>query len=147
MEIDLPRKVTRGLLTLAVTLVIAGGVMGYLLFSLLRAAGHEPPGDRQNAMTRLAWVCLVMVLVDFIMLVAVAWRMVKLWLRPQSHGPTPYIDAWSLAGQRMGTDENRPIDILDEDEEHDVDPKKDDDKGDGEDDEKGDDEKGKWPRK
>ena len=95
------RRVRRGLWTLAVTLLIAGGMMCYLMAMVLSAAGKTADPQRRDFLAKLALICLLTVLWDFILLIWVAWRIIACRLRPTRHGPTPYINAWALAGRRF----------------------------------------------
>ncbi|MCL2701443.1 MAG: hypothetical protein FWE88_07085 [Phycisphaerae bacterium] len=101
-KLELNKRVRRGLWMLAVTLLVAGGIMCYLMATVLHAASMVPEGsDRRDFLARLALICLLTVLWDFVLLVWVAWRIIAYRLRPTRHGPTPYINAWALAGRRF----------------------------------------------
>jgi len=95
------KRVRKGLWVLAVTLLVAGGAMCYLMATVLSAAGQSEDPNRRDFLTQLAVICLLTVLGDFILLVWVAWRIIAHRLRPNRHGPTPYVNAWALAGKRF----------------------------------------------
>jgi len=100
-RLALHRRVRRGLWGLAATLLVAGALMCYLMAVVLRAAGAATDPERRDFLAKLALICFITVLWDFILLVWVAWRLIAYRLRPTRHGPTPYINAWALAGRRF----------------------------------------------
>ena len=101
VRLDINKRVRRGLWVLAVTLLVAGGLMCYLMATVLAAAGRATDPERTEFLVKLAVICLLTVLWDFILLVWVAWRIIAYRLRPTRHGPTPYVNAWALAGERF----------------------------------------------
>ena len=101
VRLDINKRVRRGLWVLAVTLLVAGGLMCYLMGTVLRVAGAATDPERKDFLAKLAVICLLTVLWDFILLVWVAWRIIACRLRPARHGPTPYVNAWALAGERF----------------------------------------------
>jgi len=107
-RLALNKRVRRGLWILAVTLLVAGGLMCYLMAVVLSAAARTADPTRRDFLTKLAIICLLTVLWDFILLVWVAWRIIAYRLRPTRHAPTPYINAWALAGRRFRLRKSTP---------------------------------------
>ena len=96
--------------------VVAGGLcamavcLGVLLMLVLRQA-QAVEGDARHYLVRLAWVCLVMLLLTLLILLWVAGRFVLDLMRAQRPPePTPYVDAWAEAGRRFRLEDHKDAD-------------------------------------
>ena len=75
--------------------------LGVLLVLMLRAAA-DAPSDTRLGLAHLAWVCLALLGGTFLVLVWTVLRYVRFrTARPPRRRPTPHVDAWKLAGQRL----------------------------------------------
>jgi uncharacterized membrane protein len=119
MEMRPPeRRLKRGLLTLAIALLVVGAAMGVLLAILLNSIGQVKPFQRDLVAT-LAWVAMAMLALTLVLLVWVLMRYIILRTRPGERTHTDYVDAWSLAGERFRLDEKSPDEDEDRDDEED----------------------------
>jgi hypothetical protein len=95
-------------------LVLAGGMGALLWITLDQAAAAD--NERRRGMLMIAWMSLAMLTLSLLLLLWAVLRWVRARQGPLKRAePTPYVDAWSLAGQRMQTPP-------DEDDEDDVRP-------------------------
>ncbi len=110
MEMNTPTsRRNTGLTALVMCLSVLALVLGMLLYLTLEAV-PTIPSPRRTGMLRLAWMSLTALSVTLILLVWAVIRAVALNLRPQHHEKTPYVDAWSLAGQRMDASDHEDQD-------------------------------------
>jgi membrane protein implicated in regulation of membrane protease activity len=107
MEIN-PSPTTRalGVTILAISLIVAAALLSGLLAAVMHAipTAAEPTG---RLLVPLAWAVAAMLMLTLVMLVLLAVRALKAVYRPpQTPTHTPYVDAWSLAGQRFHLEED-----------------------------------------
>ena len=90
--------------------------LGVLLGLLLRdAADADAAGRTQQAQARLAWVCLAMLAGTLVVLVWTVLRYIRFrTVRPPRPRPTPHVDAWALAGQRLRLEDAPPLEEEDQ---------------------------------
>jgi len=115
--------------------------LGVLLALLLRdAADADAAGRTQQAQARLAWVCLAMLAGTLVVLAWTVLRYIRFrTARPTRRRPTPHVDAWALAGQRLRLEDAPPLEEEDQEQ-----PGEDEGEGDGGND--GEDQAGRPPR-
>lgn len=90
----------RRLALLLIAIAAVAGAMAALL-SVTTSQVHQVDHPNQIGMARLAWASLLALGLVLILLLWAIMRFVSARMRPQRHAPTDYIDAWSLAGERM----------------------------------------------
>lgn len=88
-----------GLVALIVSLAVVATGMGCLLYVMLTSVEQVKTLHRPGLM-RLAWLTLAVLGATLVLLLWAVIRAVGMRLRPEHKGPTPYVDAWSIAGQR-----------------------------------------------
>ena len=107
MDIEEPNRARTVSWTIAVgTLVLIAAAQVYQIAVATNAAGRIDLPERKY-MHRLAWLALVVLSVD---LVVLFWLAVRFFSsrsrRHEAHGDrTPYVDAWAAAGERFQLDE------------------------------------------
>jgi len=82
---------------------LAGTTVGLGVLVWLTARGAaQAEGDLRRYLARLAWLALALMSITSVLLMWVVIRLIssKLFVR-ENRSPTPYVDAWSLAGQRL----------------------------------------------
>ena len=112
---------------LIVALVAIAAGLAALTLLTARAAGQvkEPP-EMQTALARLAWVAMLLLSFTLVLLLWAVMRFVRSRIRfSDERKPTPYVDAWALAGKRFRLpevdDEGDEKDSEDDDEDEDDD--------------------------
>jgi len=96
------RVQTVSLTILAVVLVaIAAGLAGLVALSI-GAAGATGDAEARRLFIWMAGLSVALLGLTLVVLFWTAARWVRSRLRrPGTHGPTPYVDAWALAGKRF----------------------------------------------
>ncbi len=107
MDLDDPRRLqTVNFIVLIVVLGILTVGLGSLTYLATGAAAQAESENMQKLLARLAWVSLSMLCIALLLLF---WTVIRFCRRrfPTSHptSETPYVDAWSLAGERFKLDE------------------------------------------
>ena len=97
----------------SILLVVLLGAMAAALAALTivtaRAAAAAEDPDLQRVVARLAWLTLVLLAVTLLLLLWAVMRLVRSRLpRPRRSAPTPYVDAWALAGRRFKLPKDEP---------------------------------------
>jgi len=97
----------------SILLVVLLGAMAAALAALTivtaRAAGAAEDPDLQRVLARLAWLALVLLGGALVLLLWAVMRLARSRLpRPGRGAPTPYVDAWSLAGRRFQLPKDEP---------------------------------------
>ena len=120
MEIDNPRtfRTINSIILLAALSLIAAGLV-LLTVLTTQAASNVEDADLQKQLARLAWIATVLLGLTLVLLLWAVMRLVRSRMNlGQRHPPTPYVDAWALAGQRMQVpddDDEEDVEIEDED--------------------------------
>jgi len=101
---------TAGFAILAAALAAIAIGLAVQTFMAARAVGSIQDDAVQRLLAKLAWLSTVLLALTLVLLF---WTLAKFFRwRMRSgpvHGPTPYVDAWSLAGKRLKLpDENPP---------------------------------------
>jgi len=108
VEIDRVRKIraVSSVAVIVLLLLIATGCAATLIIAS-RAAGAAVRGSTiKQAFARLALLSTATLGLTLILLVWWAARLLSFLLRPTTrHGPTPYVDAWAVAGKRFKLDD------------------------------------------
>jgi hypothetical protein len=100
----------------AVTLAALGAGLATLLYITSSQAAIETDPHTRRYLFRLAWLSLAMLLLTVMIFTWVLLRYLAHRLgRAKRPPPTPYVDAWSLAGQRYKL-KDHPQDLGDESE-------------------------------
>jgi heme/copper-type cytochrome/quinol oxidase subunit 2 len=66
-----------------------------------QGAGKDASPAIQKYLARLAGLSMALLATTLLLLAWVVARHVLSRLRPEGHPPTPYVDAWALAGKRL----------------------------------------------
>jgi len=89
-------------------LVICIG-LGAMMFITIEAASVVQDKDVQKLLARLSWMALVLLCLAMLMTFWVVLRHVRTQMRSRSAPPgepTPYVNAWELAGKRFQLNED-----------------------------------------
>jgi hypothetical protein len=98
----------------AVLLAALGAGLAALLYITSCQASVETDPNTRRYLLRLAWLSLAMLLLTVLIFTWVVVRYAAYrFRRSKPRQPTPYVDAWALAGQRYRVDEH-PEDVGDE---------------------------------
>lgn len=87
----------------AISLAVIGTALGCLVFVTAdHAAATTDPATRRY-LARLAWMSLALLMLVVVLFVWLVVRRISARVRHRRRpaGPTPYLDAWTLAGQRF----------------------------------------------
>jgi len=109
MEIDAGRKSVVNFVVLLVMLMAMIVGLGTLIYLTRDAITRTDDALMQDMLARLAWISLALMGVALILLLLAVMHFVRSRFPAGSaRRPTPYVDAWALAGQRMqvGDDED-----------------------------------------
>jgi len=104
--------------TLSFTILIAAlaamaGGLAVQTFLVARAVGGSMDDQARSLLAKLAWLSTVLLALAVVLLFWTVARFLRWRVRPEARqGPTQYVDAWSLAGQRFQLKEegNPPTD-------------------------------------
>lgn len=100
-----------------ISLAVIGTALGCLVFIAANQATATEDPDLRRSLARLAWIALTMLLFVVVVFIWLLARRVFGRLREQRRRaePTPYLDAWTLAGQRfkLSAEQERELDELD----------------------------------
>ncbi len=107
MDLDDPKRVrTVNFVVLLVMLGILTVGLGSLTYLATGAAPMAESDNMQKLLARLGWVSLSMLCITLLLLF---WTVIRFYRHrfPSSHAAseTPYVDAWSLAGERFKLEE------------------------------------------
>lgn len=111
MRPQLIRKVSFAVSTMLLVAMATG--LAVLFYVNIDRAGSATDAEHRRAYARLATVAAALLCVVIVLLAAVVIRAVGRHVgQSRRHGPTQYVDAWSLAGQRIQIpdDEDGPAD-------------------------------------
>ena len=104
MEIDGTRasRLANFIISVVLLTVMVGGLV-FLIVAATEAAGNAGvDADTRKYWGRLAYVALILLA---LVIVVLFWTVVHFVARRnrgrQSHAPTPYVDAWAVAGRRF----------------------------------------------
>lgn len=113
---NLHRRQTAHFATAVVFLAAMLAGLGVVCYLTLQASASADP-QVKRVLARLAWVSFALLGSTLVVLFWVIIHFIVQRLRePLDHTPTPYVDAWALAGQRV-----KPIEEdQDEDEQEDA---------------------------
>ncbi len=117
MDLDDPNRMrTVNFVVLLVMLGILTAGLGSLTYLAIDAAAQAGSDNMQKLLARLAWVSLSMLCITLLLLFWIIMRFFRRRFR-SSHpaSETPYVDAWSLAGERFKLDEEEEGDPDSED--------------------------------
>jgi membrane protein implicated in regulation of membrane protease activity len=99
----------------AIMLTAIGSAMGSLVFIMLSRAAGETQSDVRKFLYRMAVIAVVLFLLVVIVFVRMLCQYVSFRLKGEKRPPTPYVDAWALAGKRYKlTDEEKQIETLED---------------------------------
>jgi len=105
------RSVSFGLV-IAGQAAIAGGLVAMLIITT-QGAAKIPDLAARELLLRLAWLSLLLLLLMLLMMVWTVIRHLRHRLQPaRPFKPTPYVNAWELAGKRFQLEDD---DLEDED--------------------------------
>ncbi|MCJ7545188.1 MAG: hypothetical protein MUP47_11635 [Phycisphaerae bacterium] len=87
----------------AISLAVIGTALGCLVFITTGHAAAATDPNVRRYLLRLAWISLTLLLFVVLVFVWLVVRRVSLRMRQrrQPAEPTPYLDAWALAGKRF----------------------------------------------
>jgi hypothetical protein len=80
-------------------LIVVG--LAVLFAATAQGAGKAASPATQKYLVRLAWLSFALLATTLLLLSWVVAHYVLSRLRPEGHPPTPYVDAWALAGKRL----------------------------------------------
>lgn len=72
-----------------------------IMFGLTLHGAQGATDEVKKLLRLLAWMSVAMLGLTLLMLFWLVVRFMMRRIRPQGHGPTEYVDAWSLAGKRV----------------------------------------------
>jgi hypothetical protein len=99
------RSVSFGLVIVG-QVAIAAGLVAMLVITIRGAAEIPDPAVRK-LLLRLAWLSLVLLLLILLTMVWAVIRHIRYRLGPaRPFKPTPYVNAWELAGKRFKLEED-----------------------------------------
>jgi hypothetical protein len=94
------RSVSFGLVIVG-QVAIAAGLVAMLVITIQGAVAISDP-DARKLLLRLAWLSLLLLLLMLLLMVWAVIRHIRYRLRPAPpFKPTPYVNAWELAGKRF----------------------------------------------
>lgn len=87
----------------AISLAVIGTALGCLVFITTSHAAAATDPNVRRYLLRLAWISLTLLLFVVLVFVWLVVRRVSLLMRQRRRPaePTPYLDAWALAGKRF----------------------------------------------
>jgi len=105
MEIERRRK-SRSIGFIVMVVALAGTcVAAACLLSVSAGAVADADPKAQKGLARVAWLSMVVLGLSLLLLSWVLLRWIIYLVRPKGHAPhTPYVNAWSLAGERFKLD-------------------------------------------
>jgi membrane protein implicated in regulation of membrane protease activity len=125
-----------------ISLAVIGTALGCLLFITADQAAAAADPRVRRYLLRLSWITLTLLLLLVVLFAWLVARRVSLRLqqRRRPAEPTPYLDAWALAGQRfkLSAEQEKELDELEIEPPRPGDQTEGDEKGDAEDDEEDD---------
>lgn len=108
MEVDRPRtyRTVSLVLQLAALAAVAAGLAD-MLVGLVGLAGQRLNPAQQRLVLRMAWLSGAVLCLTTVLVLWTGIRLLKaLKGLPRRHGPTPYVNAWALAGKRIVVDDD-----------------------------------------
>lgn len=114
MEVERSKRQAVNAGVAMVLLGLLAVLTGTLSLLLARASKETLEPERQEGLARLAVVALAFCGLSLVLLAWAVVRRLGRMLRPQRHEPTPYVNAWSLAGKRAGPISDTEGQIIDQ---------------------------------
>lgn len=94
-------QAVNSIILIVALIAIAAGLVALTLLTA-RAAGEVKDPDLHMVLARLAWVATALLCLTLLLLLWAMMRFVRSRIRfTTERTPTPYVDAWALAGKRF----------------------------------------------
>jgi len=116
MAIEHPRLLRRiEFAVVVITLIVMATGLLCLMFIAAGHAAKESDVELRRTLARLAWMSFALAALVFLVLAWLVIRYVSHYLRQRKAKPqpTPYLDAWALAGERFKLPPDTPETLAD----------------------------------